>query len=169
MNLPRPSVANGASLVPRSLSWKLKPAAPVRYQRSSKSCAEAAWAKARPPSSAAVRIFLFIYTTPCFGGMKPIEAWSSTATSSSYSRTAVSAHHRGAHYARSREGHVNSRITIDAVMGSPRIGHGATLYSFIKPHKTVMASAFQRFPALQYPGRAESLELRGPDSRVSGS
>src|SRR5690606_19793466 len=125
MNLPRPMVPNGASSVRRSLSWKLKPAEPVRYQRSSNSCAEAAWAKARPPSSAAVRIFLFIEYSSYIGGMKPVEAWASTTT-------ADSARHRREHYAQASEGDVNSPVTCEYGCRASPVTGGCTLYRIMK-------------------------------------
>src|SRR5690554_244534 len=60
MNLPTPSVPNGALRVSRSPSWMFMPTPPVRYHRSSNSCAEAAWVTAKPASKAAHSSFLFI-------------------------------------------------------------------------------------------------------------
>ncbi|MFD0325698.1 hypothetical protein [Lysobacter gummosus] len=65
---------NGALRVPRSLSWMFMPAAPVMYQRSSKSCALATCAMLRPPSKAAQRSFLFIVVAPGSKNMETASA-----------------------------------------------------------------------------------------------
>src|SRR3546814_11159815 len=65
MNWPRPRVTNGTLSVVRSLLWKLEPTLPVRYQRSSNSCALAACAKARPARRATLNMRLFMAESLC--------------------------------------------------------------------------------------------------------